>query len=141
MRPMDVIPSAARDLLQAGETPRALRATARESIGAIGRALALAGVLMFPPVLAAQAEPATIKPGMTDAEVRTAWGEPLIARKAGIHTYLFYQNDCLRTCGTYDVVILESGQVVDAIVRASYHRYEGTSSSPSDRKPEYTSPS
>jgi hypothetical protein len=44
------------------------------------------------------------------------------------------------TCGTLDVVILEKGQVVDAIVRANYHQYEGVSSSPADRKPAFTKP-
>ena len=48
---------------------------------------------------------------------------------------MFYTNGCLKTCGTYDVVILEKDQVVDAIVRAQGRRYDGVSSSPPDRKP------
>lgn len=80
----------------------------------------------------------TIKPGMTDAEVRAAWGEPLTARKSGTMMYLFYANDCMRTCGTYDVVFLENGQVVDAVVRDSHRGYDGVASSPRDRKPEAT---
>ena len=48
---------------------------------------------------------------------------------------MFYTNGCLKTCGTYDVVILEKDQVVDAIVRAKGRRYDGVSSSPADRKP------
>lgn len=87
--------------------------------------------------LAAQA---TIKPGMTEAEVRTAWGQPLTARKTGNMTYLYYRNDCFRRCGTYDVVFLEGGQVIDAIVRDSHRKYDGVSSSPRDRKPEVTRP-
>jgi hypothetical protein len=83
---------------------------------------------------------ATIRPGMTEAEVRATWGKPVIARSRGAYTYLFYENGCLRTCGTYDVVMLEGGQVVDAIVRGSGHRYDGVSSSPPDRAPGYTRP-
>jgi hypothetical protein len=80
----------------------------------------------------------TIKPGMTEAEVRANWGEPMTARKAGNMTYLYYKNDCLRSCGTYDVVFLENGQVVDAVVRDSHRAYDGIASSPRDRKPEAT---
>ena len=40
--------------------------------------------------------------------------------------------------GTYDIVFLERGQVIDAIVRDSRRRYDGISSSPADRKPEQT---
>jgi outer membrane protein assembly factor BamE (lipoprotein component of BamABCDE complex) len=80
----------------------------------------------------------SIKPGMTEAEVRASWGEPMTARKAGNMTYLYYKNDCLRTCGTYDVVFLENGQVIDAVVRDSHRAYDGIASSPRDRKPEAT---
>jgi hypothetical protein len=83
----------------------------------------------------------TIRPGMTEAEVRSSWGDPVTNRKAGDFAYLFYQNGCLRTCGTYDVVILQGGQVIDAIARAKDHAYDGVSSSPADRKPHYTPPS
>jgi hypothetical protein len=83
----------------------------------------------------------TIRPGMTEAEVRAAWGEPVTARKAGEYAYLFYENGCLRACGTYDVVILQGGQVVDAIARGKIHHYDGVSSSPADRAPRYTPPS
>ena len=83
----------------------------------------------------------TIRPGMTEAEVRSSWGDPVTNRKAGDFGYLFYQNGCLRTCGTYDVVILQGGQVVDAIARGKDHAYDGVSSSPADRKPHYTPPS
>lgn len=83
-------------------------------------------------------EVAAIKPGMTEAEVRSAWGEPLTVRKAGVMTYLYYRNDCLKRCGTYDIVFLEHGQVVDAIVRDRHRRYDGIASSPAERKPEPT---
>jgi hypothetical protein len=83
----------------------------------------------------------TIRPGMTEAEVRAAWGEPVTVRKAGEYAYLFYENGCLRACGTYDLVILQGGQVVDAIARGKTHRYDGVSSSPADRTPRYTPPS
>jgi hypothetical protein len=80
----------------------------------------------------------SIKPGQSEADVRAAWGEPLTVRKIGDYSYMFYTNGCLKTCGTYDVVILEKDQVVDAIVRAQGRSYEGVSSSPPDRKPEPT---
>lgn len=86
------------------------------------------------------ARTATIRPGMTADQVEAAWGKPAVQRTVGTRTYLFYKNDCLRRCGTFDVVFLEGGQVVDAIVRASYHAYDGTSSSPPDRKPAFTRP-
>jgi len=91
-------------------------------------------VLSAPSVLSAQA----IKPGQSEADVRAAWGEPLTVRKMGDYSYMFYTNGCLKTCGTYDVVILEKDQVVDAIVRAQGRSYEGVSSSPPERKPEPT---
>jgi hypothetical protein len=82
----------------------------------------------------------TIRPGMSEAEVRAAWGDPITSRKTGDYAYLFYQNGCLRACGTYDVVILQGGQVVDAIARGKEHQYDGVSSSPADRAPHYTPP-
>jgi len=82
----------------------------------------------------------TIRPGMTEAQVREVWGEPLTSRKAGIMTYLYYKSSCLKECGTNDVVFLESGQVVDAVVRDPSRGYDGIASSPKDRKPEMTKP-
>ena len=100
---------------------------------------ALAALTAFTATLSAQA-PAlpTIKPGMTEAQVRTEWGTPLTVRSAGRMSYMYYTNDCLKRCGTYDIVFLEGGQVVDAIVRDGRRRYDGISSSPADRKPEPT---
>jgi SmpA / OmlA family len=114
-----------------GQSGRGGRMTAWAAV------LALSAALTATSVLAAQ-EVKSIKPGMTDAEVRATWGEPLTARKAGNMTYLYYNNDCLRTCGTYDVVFLENGQVVDAVVRDSHRGYDGVASSPRERKPEMT---
>ena len=89
---------------------------------------------------AAPAGATSIKPGMTVDQVEAAWGKPAVQRTVGSRTYLFYKNDCLKRCGTFDVVFLDGGQVVDAIVRASYHAYDGASSSPPDRKPAFTKP-
>lgn len=100
--------------------------------------LILLGLALAPP--AAAQEAVVIRPGMSEAEVVAAWGEPLARRTRGAFTYLHFPTDCLKECGTYDVVILDGGQVVDAIARAKNHRYDGVSSSPANRAPEYTPP-
>ncbi|HWA16700.1 MAG TPA: outer membrane protein assembly factor BamE [Gemmatimonadales bacterium] len=82
----------------------------------------------------------TIKPGMTEADVREQWGEPLTVKKIGVMSYMYYRSNCLKTCGTHDVVFLEHGQVIDAVVRDSHRKYDGIASSPADRKPEPTAP-
>jgi hypothetical protein len=82
----------------------------------------------------------TIAPGMAERDVYSLWGPPMGVRKMGEYTYLHYPNGCERTCGTDDVVILQNGQVVDAIVRWPGHGYSGQSSSPPGRKPEPTKP-
>ena len=87
---------------------------------------------------AAAQEVKSIKPGMSEAEVRSAWGDPFTVRKTGVMSYLYYRNDCLKRCGTYDVVFLEHGQVVDAVVRDRSRLYDGIASSPAGRKPEPT---
>ena len=102
--------------------------------------LAAAALTLSPPRLRAQAVQ-TIRPGMTEAEVRATWGAPVTSRKVGDYAYLFYENGCLRACGTYDLVVLQGGQVVDAIARGKNHIYDGVSSSPADRAPHYTPPS
>jgi len=81
-----------------------------------------------------------VKPGMTEADVRAAWGAPVAVRRANDWTYLFYRNGRERQVGYYDVVMLQGGQVMDAIVRASDHVYTGQSSSPEGRKPVPTLP-
>jgi hypothetical protein len=103
-------------------------------------ALVALGLLLLPAAARAQADVMTIRPGMTQAEVVASWGKPLKSVSSGDYTYLFYANDCLKTCGGDDVVILERGQVIDAIARASYHAYDGIASSTPDRKPGYTAP-
>jgi hypothetical protein len=80
----------------------------------------------------------TVRPGMTEAQVRAAWGPPSGTRARGEYTYLFFANACQPACGTQDVVILERGQVVDAVARAKGHRYDGVSSSPAGRVPSPT---
>jgi hypothetical protein len=77
---------------------------------------------------------------MTEAQVRQRWGDPVAVRSANGWTYLFFRNGREREVGLYDVVFLQNGQVVDAIVRAPGHVYDGQSSSPEGRVPEYTPP-
>jgi hypothetical protein len=77
----------------------------------------------------------TIAPGMSEREVYALWGAPAAVRRAGEYTYLFFQNGCEYTCGTMDVVTLQNGAVVDAIVRWDGHRYAGESSSPPGTMP------
>jgi hypothetical protein len=77
----------------------------------------------------------TVAPGMSEREVYALWGAPAAVRRLGEYTYLFFRNGCEYTCGTMDVVTLQNGQVVDAIVRWDGHRYAGQSSSPSDNMP------
>jgi hypothetical protein len=97
---------------------------------------------------AAAAAPATpaeqtagaVKPGMTEADVRALWGDPVAVRRMNDWTYLFFRNGRERQVGFYDVVFLQGGQVVDAIVRGADHSYAGQSSSPEGRTPEFTPP-
>lgn len=72
----------------------------------------------------------TVAPAMSRDQVIALWGPPVVERTAGAWTYLYYRNGCEVTCGTFDVIFLENGQVVDAILRWAGHRYSGTSSSP-----------
>lgn len=81
------------------------------------------------------ADTGTIAPGMGESDVAALWGPPSAVRHAGSFTYLHYPNGCERSCGTDDVVILQDGQVVDAIVRWAGHGYSGQSSSPPGRVP------
>ena len=73
---------------------------------------------------------ATVDSGMTRAQVVAALGEPLSVHSFGSFTYLFYRNGCEKKCGMNDIVLLDSGAVVDAIFRSPARRYSGTSSSP-----------
>ncbi len=100
------------------------------------------------PAAPAVAEPAApapptdnaVKPGMTEAEVVARWGNPIATRTANDWTYLFYRNGEERSWGYYDVVMLQRGQVMDAIVRSPDHPYAGVSSSPEGRVPVFTPP-
>ena len=74
--------------------------------------------------------PATIDPGMTREQVVAKLGEPLSARSFDGHTYLLYRNGCEKKCGMNDLVVLDSGKVVDAVFRSTSRKYSGTSSSP-----------
>lgn len=90
--------------------------------------------------LAAQDTTKAVRPGMTEADVRTRWGDPVTVRRLNDWTYLFYRNGDERHNGHYDVVFLQGGQVMDAIVRSPDHVYLGQSSSPPERVPVFTPP-
>lgn len=107
----------------------------RRRLAALGAALVL---LLAGAGRATAQTVSSIKPGMSEAQVRAAWGEPLTVRTIGAMSYLYYRNDCLKRCGTYDIVFLEHGQVVDAVVRDQHRRYDGIASSPVERRPEPT---
>ena len=77
----------------------------------------------------------TVNPGMSEREVYELWAAPAAVRRVGEYTYLFFQNGCEYTCGTMDVVTLQNGRVVDAVLRWDGHRYSGESSSPPGRVP------
>jgi len=72
----------------------------------------------------------TVSPGMTRDDVIAVWGKPVTERSLGTWTYLYFRNGCEASCGTFDVVFLDNGQVVNAIVRGRGHTYAGTSTSP-----------
>lgn len=82
----------------------------------------------------------TVSPGMSRDEVVAVWGPPVAERMVGARGYLYFRNGCEVSCGTFDVVFLDGGLVVDAIVRGAGHTYGGTSSSPSGRLPEASVP-
>ena len=86
--------------------------------------------LVFAAGLAQAQAPATIDPGMTQEQVVAKLGKPLSSRSYDGYTYLFYRNGCEKTCGMQDLVVLDSGKVVDAVFRSSKRHYSGTSSSP-----------
>lgn len=83
----------------------------------------------------------TVAPGMTRDQVIAVWGEPFVERSSDNWLYMFFRNGCEISCGTADVVFLQDGQVVDAIVRGRGHDYSGVSSSPPGRTAEPTLPS
>ncbi|OLD05441.1 MAG: hypothetical protein AUI99_01535 [Gemmatimonadetes bacterium 13_1_40CM_3_69_22] len=79
----------------------------------------------------------TIAPGMSEKDVYALWGPPGAVRHQGEWTYLFFRNGCEYTCGTEDVVTLQDGHVVDAVLRWPGHGYSGQSSSPAATKPHW----
>lgn len=83
----------------------------------------------------------TVTPGMTREEVIAVWGPPVAERVAGSWTYLYFRNGCEASCGTFDLVFLDQGVVVDAITRGPGHTYAGVSSSPMGRAAAPTPPS
>jgi hypothetical protein len=87
---------------------------------------------------AAQDTTTAIRPGMTEADVRGRWGDPVASRTSGQWKFLFYRNSMERSVGWYDTVFLQNGQVVDCVARGDGHVYIGQSSSPPDRVPART---
>ena len=73
----------------------------------------------------------TITPGMSERDVYSLWGAPIAVRRAGEYTYLFFRNGCEHRCGTEDVVTLDNGQVVNAVVRWPGHNFLGAPATPS----------
>jgi|SRR6185312_8175325 len=95
----------------------------------LGCSLAAALALAAPRRAAAQ-QSVTIDPGMTRDQVIAKLGAPLSSRRYDSFTYLLFKNSCERKCGMNDLVVLDSGKVVDAVFRAPARHYSGTSSSP-----------
>ena len=90
---------------------------------------ALAVLFLSASTLGAQ-KVATVDPGMSREQVVAALGEPLSAKSYDGYTYMLYRNGCEKKCGMNDLVVLDSGKVVDAVFRASSRKFSGTSSSP-----------
>ena len=67
----------------------------------------------------------TISAGMTEAQVRTAFGAPATTRAAGEWTYWYYHNGCPTRCGSDDVVFFREERVVAAVLRTSARRFSG----------------
>jgi len=95
----------------------------------LGCSLAAALALAAPRRAAAQ-QSVTIDPGMTRDQVIAKLGAPLSSRRYDSFTYLLFKNSCERKCGMNDLVVLDSGKVVDAVFRSKCRAYSGTSSSP-----------
>ncbi|HUL04411.1 MAG TPA: hypothetical protein VLV16_14415 [Gemmatimonadales bacterium] len=83
----------------------------------------------------ASADTGTIDPGMHERDVYSLWGPPAAVRHLGEFTWLYFRNGCEYTCGIMDVVTLQNGLVVDAILRWPGHGYSGESSSPASTLP------
>jgi len=104
-----------------------------------GLGVALAATLvMVATAQAQQREVRTIAPGMTADQVRAEFGQPAGTSSRGDFVFWFYDNGCERECGFPDLVVFQSGQVVDAVLRAPWHEYAGESSSPKGTIPRAT---
>jgi len=101
---------------------------------------ALAGLALTAATASAQDSTTAVRPGMSEADVRARWGEPLAVRRANEWTFMHYVNGVEDSYRYHDGVFLQNGQVVDAIVRMPGRLYLGQSSSPPDRYPEFTPP-
>ncbi len=93
------------------------------------RAAVLAVSLFSASTVGAQ-KVATIDPGMSREQVVAALGQPLSSKSYDGHTYMLYRNGCEKKCGMNDLVVLDSGKVVDAVFRSAHRKYSGESSSP-----------
>jgi len=82
----------------------------------------------------------TVSPGMSREQVISLWGVPVAERTQAEWTYLYFRNGCEHSCGMFDLVLLQGGQVVDAVVRGPGHNYAGESSSPPGKLPAATPP-
>ena len=82
----------------------------------------------------------TVAPGMTREQVIALWGVPVAERQENEWLYLYFRNGCEYSCGMFDLVLLQGGQVVDAVVRGPGHTYSGESSSPLGKPPQATPP-
>lgn len=94
------------------------------------RKVLVLALLCAPAACLSQASDKTVSPGMSEAQVTQALGNPATRRAVGERTYLFYANSCGRKCGMNDLVVLARDSVVDAIFRSPDRHYTGTSSSP-----------
>jgi hypothetical protein len=72
---------------------------------------------------------------MTLDEVKANFGEPAGQSSFGGFTFYFYHNACEYECGFPDIVFFQNGQVVDAVLRATWRHYDGESSSPKGTVP------
>jgi hypothetical protein len=72
---------------------------------------------------------------MAERDVYSLWGAPVAVRHLGEFTYLYFPNGCEYSCGHLDVVTLQNGRVIDAILRWPGHGYGGQSTSPSGETP------
>ncbi|HET6764992.1 MAG TPA: hypothetical protein VFH27_15010 [Longimicrobiaceae bacterium] len=87
-------------------------------------ALALLGI-----AAPAAAQQGSIRAGMSPDEVRAAFGAPARTRDEGDWSYWFYNNGCPVRCGSDDVVFLQNGKVVAAVLRTGVRNFEGPAAS------------